>query len=92
MENLRARLYFTDFEMKHYLIQKIFFFNLSTNINKIIKNIKIYIFTTTKKKKRERRKKTKQTNTPEPFIPDIMKLTHADIFKNLHEFCFLSND
>lgn len=88
MENLRARLYFTDFEMKHYLIQKIFFF--FTNINKIIKNIKIYILTTTKKK--ERRKKTKQTNTPEPFIPDIMKLTHADIFKNLHEFCFLSND
>lgn len=88
MENLRARLYFTDFEMKHYLIQKIFFF--FTNINKIIKNIKIYILTTTKKK--ERRKKTKQTNTPEPFIPDIMKLTHADIFKNLHEFCFLSKD
>lgn len=88
MENLRARLYFTDFEMKHYLIQKIFFF--FTNINKIIKNIKIYILTTTKKK--ERRKKPKQTNTPEPFIPDIMKLTHADIFKNLHEFCFLSND
>lgn len=90
MENLRARLYFTDFEMKHYLIQKIFFF---LSFYKHKQNNQKYkdIYINNYKKKREK-KKTKQTNTPEPFIPDIMKLTHADIFKNLHEFCFLSND
>lgn len=38
------------------------------------------------------REKEKNPNTPEPFIPDIMKLTHVDIFKIFHVFCFLSND
>lgn len=92
MENLRARLYFTDFGMKHYLIQKIFFFKSFYKHKQNNQKYKdIYINNYKKKKKREK-KKTKQTNTPEPFIPDIMKLTHADIFKNLHEFCFLSKD
>lgn len=62
MENLRARLYFTDFEMKHYLIQKIFFFKSfykHKQNNQKYKDIYIYNY---KKKKREREKKKNKTN------------------------------